>query len=182
MSIQSVFKKSLDFFPKKTVEIELTDMLLCSDAGLLPIRQLDETLKLTEQFVDVLHDSRRRYSVQHPFLEMTRSRVYGILADYPDQNDHDVLRKDPLFKMIAGRSPDDEKDLACQPTISRFENAITPSCLLQLEELFLDQFVESFDEPPSVLTFDVDAFDDPAYGNQQLSLFHGFYKQYQYSG
>ena len=180
MSIQSVFKKSLDFFPKKSVEIELTNMLLCSDAGLLPIRQLDETLKLTEQFVDVLHDFRRQYSVQHPFLEMTRSRVYGILADYPDQNDHDVLRKDPLFKMIAGRSPNDKTDLACQPTISRFENAITPSCLLRLEELFMEQFVDSFDEPPSVLTFDVDAFDDPTYGDQQLTLFHGFYDQYQY--
>ena len=180
MSRQSVFKKSLDFFPKKTVEIELTDMLLCSDAGLLPIRQLDETLQLTEQFVEALHDSRRQYSVQHTLGEMTRSRIYGILADYPDQNDHETLRSDPLFKMIAGRSPDDENDLASQATISRFENAITPSSLLQLEELFLDQFVESFEEPPAVLTFDVDAFDDPTYGSQQLTLFHGFYNQYQY--
>jgi len=39
-------------FPQKSVEIELTDMLLCSDAGLLSIRQLDETLKLTKQFID----------------------------------------------------------------------------------------------------------------------------------
>ena len=70
MNRQSVFKKSLDFFfsekehenrfPKKFVEIELTNRLLCSDAGLLPIRQLDETLKLIEQFVDALHDSRRQ--------------------------------------------------------------------------------------------------------------------------
>jgi hypothetical protein len=28
---------------------------------------------------------------------MTRMRVYGILADYADQNDHDVLRSDPIF-------------------------------------------------------------------------------------
>ena len=30
---------------------------------------------------------------------MTRMRVYGILADYEDQNDHDVLRSDPIFKL-----------------------------------------------------------------------------------
>ncbi len=32
---------------------------------------------------------------------MTRSRVYGILAGYEDQNDHDALRSDAVFKLIA---------------------------------------------------------------------------------
>lgn len=32
------------------------------------------------------------------------ARVYGILADYPDQNDHDALRSDPVFKLIADRA------------------------------------------------------------------------------
>ncbi len=31
-------------------------------------------------------------------------RVYGILADYADQNDYDVLRSDPLFKLLGNRS------------------------------------------------------------------------------
>jgi len=38
---------------------------------------------------------------------MVRQRIYGILADYEDQNDHDTLRSDPIFKMIADRLPDD---------------------------------------------------------------------------
>jgi hypothetical protein len=42
---------------------------------------------------------------------MVRSRVYGILAGYADQNDHDTLRADPVFKLVADRSPDDD-DLA----------------------------------------------------------------------
>jgi hypothetical protein len=49
---------------------------------------------------------------------MTRARIYGILADYVDQNDHGVLRSDPIFKLICGRSIH-EKDLASQPTLSR---------------------------------------------------------------
>ncbi len=36
-------------------------------------------------------------------------RVYGILAGYlagyEDQNEHDTLRDDPIFKMVAGRWP-----------------------------------------------------------------------------
>jgi len=180
MSIQSAAIMSLDFFPKKNIEIEPTNMLLTSDAGLLPIRQLDEALQLTQQFTATLDDLRRQYSVQHSFLEMVRSRIYGILADYPDQNDHEVLRCDPLFKMIAGKSPDDKKHLACQATLSRFENGITFNSLKQLEDVFIEQFIDSFDEPPSTLTFDVDAFDDPTHGQQQLTMFHGFYDQYQY--
>jgi hypothetical protein len=37
---------------------------------------------------------------------MVRSRLFGILAAYEDQNDHDALRHDPVFKLIADRSPD----------------------------------------------------------------------------
>jgi hypothetical protein len=57
---------------------------------------------------------------EHTFLEMVRSRVYGILAGYEDQNDHDTLRADPVFELVADRSPD-ESDLASRPTLSRFE-------------------------------------------------------------
>jgi hypothetical protein len=60
---------------------------------------------------------------QAEFLELVRSRVYGILAGYADRNDHNTLRSHPVFKLIADRSPEDD-DLASHPTLSRFENAI----------------------------------------------------------
>ena len=46
--------------------------------------------------------------------------------------------------------------------------------------MFIDQFLASFDEPPRRLTFDIDTFDDPTHGDQQLTFFHGYYEQYQY--
>jgi hypothetical protein len=110
---------------------------------------------------------------------MARSRIYGILADYVDQNDHDTLRYDPVFKLIAGRSPDGD-DLASQPTLSRFENAIDIPSLFRLQDLFVDQFIASFAAPPRHLTLDLDAVDDPTHGAQQLTLFHGYFDQYQY--
>jgi len=123
MTIQSVWQKSFDFFGKPVV-VEPSETELTSDAGLLPIRQFDAVLGLTEQFAAALTDVRYQPSVQHDLLEMIRMRVFGILADYPDQNDHDVLRSDPVFKLIVGRSLQ-EDDLASQPTLSRFENAIS---------------------------------------------------------
>src|SRR5204863_5297706 len=113
------------------------------------------------------------------FLEMVRMRMFGILAGYEDQNDHDTLRTDPVFKLIAERSPTDP-DLASQPTLSRFENQINVKSLLRLREVMVDQFIASFAEPPLSLTFDLDAVDDPTHGSQQLTLFHGFYEQFQY--
>jgi hypothetical protein len=89
---------------------------------------------------------------------MVRSRVYGILAGYEDQNDHDTLRHDLVFKLVAYRSPEDD-DLASQPTLSRFENAISVSSLKRLRDAFLDLFIASFDSPPRYLTFDLDAAD-----------------------
>ena len=106
-------------------------------------------------------------------------RVFGILAGYPDQNDHDTLRSDPVFKLVAGRSLD-EDDLASQPTLLRFENAIDVKSLLRLRDVFLDQFIASFDKPPTRITLDIDPFDDPTHGGQQLTFFHGYYRQHQY--
>jgi hypothetical protein len=160
-----------DFFDPLPIQIELSDAPLTFDAGLLPLRQFDERIGLTAQFAAVLHDPRDPDRIEHSFPEMVRIRIFGILAGYEDQNDHDTLRTDPVFKLIADRSPADD-DLASQPTLSRFENRIDIPSLFRLRDVFIDQFIASFAEPPITLTIDLDAVDDPTHGSQQLTLFH----------
>jgi Transposase DDE domain group 1 len=167
-----------DFFDRPIV-IQRSNAPLTSDAGLLPIRQFDERIGFTRQFAAALDDPRDPERTEHSMLDMVRMRLYGILADYEDQNDHDSLRSDPVFKLIANRSPEGD-DLASQPTLSRFENDIDIPSLKRLRDVLIDQFIASFVVPPLCLTFDLDAVDDPAHGAQQLVLFHGFYEQYQY--
>jgi hypothetical protein len=178
MSLQGVLPFVLDFLPKKRIEVEVSQSQLSGDAGLLPIRQFDEAIGLTERFAAVLQDARSG-DVTHSNLSMVRQRIYGILADYEDQNDHDALRSDPVFKLVCDREPDDH-DLASQPTLSRFENAVTVADLKRLREVLCDQFLDAFSTVPARITLDMDAFDDPAHGQQQLIFFHGFYEQYQY--
>jgi hypothetical protein len=178
MSIQPAWQQTFDFFTLPVV-LEPSRAALSSDAGLLPLRQLDEQLGLTRAFADALDDPRDPALTEHTFREMVRSRVYGILADYEDQNDHDTLRADPVFKLLADRSPDGA-DLASQPTLSRFENAISIPSLKRLRDVFIDQFIAGFGRPPRHLTFDLDAIDDPAHGHQQLTFWHGYYDQNQY--
>jgi len=179
METQGAWQETFDFYAQMPIVVEPVDAFLSTDAGLLPIRQLDEALGLTEQFAAALIDPRTGNALTHSYLEMTRARVYGILAGYEDQNDHDALRSDAVFKLIAGRSPEDG-DLASQPTLSRFENAIGPQSLFGLQNVLIDQFIASFDEPPPQLTLDIDTFDDATHGEQQLTFFHGYYDQYQY--
>jgi len=179
MSLQSVPQLLLDFFPSRPVHIEISTAPLSTDAGLLPIRQFDGQIRLTEQFAAALQDKRDPIFTRQPLLDMARQRIFGILADYEDQNDHDTLRSDPIFKLIADRLPDDP-DLASQPTLSRFENAVSIPDLWRLRDVFVDLFIQSFETPPGHITLDLDAFDDPAHGAQQLIMFHGHYEQYQY--
>ena len=178
MSLQGVLPFVLDFLPNKPIEVEVSHAQLTGDAGLLPIRQFDEAIRLTERFAGVLQDSRGG-DIVHSNLSMARQRIYGILAAYEDQNDHDTLRTDPVFKLVCDRLPDG-RDLASQPTLSRFENAVTIADLKRLRDVLCDEFLEAFTAPPSRITLDLDAFDDPAHGQQQLIFFHGFYEQYQY--
>lgn len=179
MILQSAWQWSFDFLDSMPIVVEPSASQVSSDAGLLLFRQLDEQLGLTRQFAEALTDRRHAGYIDHSLLEMTRSRIFGILADYPDQNDHDVLRSDPIFKLLCGRSIEDE-NLASQPTLSRFENAIPHKCFFALRDTFVDQFIASFDQPPRHLTLDIDPFDDPTHGQQQLTFFHGYYGQYQY--
>ena len=98
MERQSVWQETFDFFAHHPIVVEPVDAHLSTDAGLLPIRQLDKALGLTDQFAAALIDRREGPALTHTYLEMTRMRVYGILADYEDQNDIDG---EP--RVIAGR-------------------------------------------------------------------------------
>ena len=145
----------LDFFPKKPIEIEVSQAQLTGDAGLLPTRQFDESIRLTEGFAEALVDARCG-EVRHTNLSMTRQRIYGILADYEDQNDHDALRSDPVFKRVCDRLSNDV-DLASQPTLSRLENAVTIADLKRLQEVLCNEFLDAFTTPPPRITLDIDA-------------------------
>lgn len=178
MSLQGVWSECLAFHTQKSLVVENSGGRLSSDAGLLLVREFDERIGLTAQFAVCLNDTRR--DPQHSLLSMVRQRVYGIIAGYEDQNDHDTLRHDPVFQLVCDRVPEEGAQTASQPTLSRFENAIDIPSLKRLRDLMVEQFLDAFDNPPTRLTFDMDGFDDPAHGAQQLTLFHGYYEQNQY--
>jgi len=65
-----------------------------------------------------------------------------IALGYEDANDSARLASDPIHKLLVGRDPVDGKDLASQPTLSRFENAPDRKELLRMTEALADSVIE----------------------------------------
>lgn len=171
-----------DFFPQVPVVVQQHPGQISCDAGLLPLRQFDQRWDYTARMAQCLEDPNP--DRQHSLLSMLRQRFFGILAGYEDCNDHDTLRDDPIFKLVAGKLPEGDA-LASQPTLCRFENLITPAVLQKLIDFNITTGIERLKQKhggtlPASLTLDLDATDDPTHGNQQLTLFHGYFGQYQY--
>ena len=65
-------------------------------------------------------DGRNQNQVDHSILEMLSQRVYGLALGYEDLNDHEQLRHDPVFGVLAGRE-ELEQPLAGKSTLNRLE-------------------------------------------------------------
>src|SRR6516225_4385031 len=79
------------------VTVDFQGGALVSDAGLLALRALDKELGVLAGLAQRLPDPRAQKFVTHSREAILTQQVYQILADYPDGNDAQPLRRDPLF-------------------------------------------------------------------------------------
>ena len=94
-----------------------------SDGGAVLLGAADRRLGLSEVLASCVRDGRDPLRVVHEISDLVRQRVYAIACGYPDGNDAARLSSNPVHKLLVGRDPVSEEDLASQPTLSRFENA-----------------------------------------------------------
>ncbi|MFH1321107.1 MAG: IS1380 family transposase [Bacteroidota bacterium] len=112
--------------------------------------------------------------ITHGMDKLIKQRVFLQCLGYEDCNDSDELSHDPLLKEFL------EKSLASQPTLSRLENSVDKHTIKDLLEYWIDRYVSSIDPSRTHIVIDVDSTDDPTYGCQQLSMFHGYYYHHMY--
>jgi len=186
---------------RKKVQAAFTGGTIASDGGVLLLREVANKLKLFERMAACFRDHRRPERIEHTVESMLAQRVLGIACGYEDLEDHDILRRDPLFALAAGKrdlvgegrihAGDRGNALAGKSTLQRFE--ATPADAgsasrykkvvydaRALERLFLDLFLEAHPTPPKEIVLDVDATDDPIHGGQEGAFFNGFYDGYCY--
>jgi hypothetical protein len=87
-----------------------------------------------------------------------------------------------LLKLVLGRLPETDADLASQPTISRLENAPGARECLRIARSVLELYLRERGRggAPERVLLDLDATDDPAHGEQEGTFYHGYYKTRMY--
>jgi hypothetical protein len=147
---------------------------LCCAKNVLTRRRLKHEPRLPRGLAGCLHDQRQAGKIDHSLRELLAQRIFAIACGYPDANDSARLSSDPIHKMLLDRDPVTGRDLASQPTLSRFENAVGPKELYRMAEVLALRVVERHAERlhgrVRRVTLDLDPTDDPTHGAQQLSF------------
>jgi Transposase DDE domain group 1 len=154
---------------------------LTSDGGWCWVAEADAALGLCAALAAAVPDHRRRRG-RHAVLDLVRQRLYQLVAGYEDQDDADTLRHDPLLKLVCGRLPESDPDLASQPTFSRFENAFSARDCYRLAEALGELYLRERERDglPAHIVLDLDSTDDPTHGEQEGSAYHGYFRQAMY--
>jgi len=186
---------------QQQITVDFNGGCLVTDAGLLAIRALDKQLGVLSELAHRLPDPRSQKLVIHTRQALLTQQVYQILADYPDCNDAQRFRHDPLFQTLTDVSPNADRPLASGSTMARFKQAFTRrqaelpiedrdvlgeidaalSQRLKILNAYLPElFIRTRRQAPAFVIIDLDPSDDPTHGQQILSGFHGYYDQHQY--
>jgi hypothetical protein len=162
-----------------------------SDAGAMLLGATDKQIRMIERFAGCFTDYRVADLVEHTVPSLVGQRVFGIALGYEDLIDHDQLRHDPVMAVLGGKLAAKRADcapLAGKSTLNRLElSGAEPTRYYKIsydaaaiEGLFVDLFLDAHSAPPTQITLDLDATDDPLHGQQEGRFFHGYYDTYCY--
>jgi hypothetical protein len=138
------------------VEARFDGGRLSSDGGLLVLREVETRLDVAHRLAACLRDPRDPERIDHALDEMVRFRCLMIAAGYPDGNDADTLREDPVFKMSLDRRPASGPELCSQPSISRLENMASRTDLYRMGQAMIDLYCASYRQVPKRIVLDID--------------------------
>lgn len=174
----------------RAVVAQFTGGTLTSDGGALLLREVERTTGILQQFADCFRDYRDPTRITHSVAALVRQRIYALALGYEDLNDHEQLRRDPLFAVLT-EADDLTAPLAGKSTLNRLE--LSAATVVEAERykkiavdhaavdrMVVDVFLAAHATPPEEIVLDLDATDDPVHGHQEGRFFHGFYGHYCY--
>jgi hypothetical protein len=165
----------LDF--DRRLKLEFHGSKVTSDAGLLPYRELDDALRLTEITGDTLTDTRRGKNGRHGLVGQFRQSVFGRLGGYDDVNDADRLSLDPVMRWIVGGKAI-ERQAASSSQMGRFETEVLATegnlaALADLSGAWIDRVHDC--HPPTKIILDMDSSVSPTHGDQEGTAYNGHF-------
>ncbi len=170
-----------DFYSQRPLVVQFSDLELSSDAGILLARQAEEQVQVCQGLAECIQEWRDPNKITHSLKQLVSQRVYQLVGGYEDANDSNILRHDPILKIVCGRLPIAQEELlASQPTITRLENHVSKREVSAMRGRMVDGFINRYQVAPKEIVLDIDGWDDPTHGQQQLSCFHGYFGQHMY--
>ncbi|MEK7817709.1 MAG: IS1380 family transposase [Actinomycetota bacterium] len=164
-----------------TVRADFAGGEVSSDLGALLLAAVDRRIGLVDRLTGAIVDSRHASYIIHPLRDLLSQRLFQIASGYEDGNDANALRRDPLFKLAAGRAPLNAGNLlACGATFSRLEGALRRSDIYRMARALVEQFIAGYECAPATITLDLDHTDDATYGQQALSFYNHHYGHHCY--
>jgi len=176
---------------KRDIRAQFDGGAITSDAGGLLLREVEKRIGIVRQFAACFTDYRNPDRTEHTVQELVAQRVYALALGYEDLNDHEELRRDPLFAVLVEKPDPGQEALAGKSTLNRLE--LTGKTVRRKErykkivlhhgavdDLLVEIFLEAHREAPKEIILDLDATDDPLHGNQEGRFFHGYYGHYCY--
>ena len=165
----------VDFDPR--VRLEFRGTQLSSDGGLLVMRELDDTLGLSDLVAAALHDNRRGKNTVHRLDGLFRQSVLGRLAGYEDVNDADRLALDPVMRqVVGGRAVDAQAASASQMGRFETETLAMPENRAALADLN-GQWIDRFHDRNGLkyIVLDMDSSVSPTHGDQEGAAWNGHF-------
>ncbi len=165
----------VDFDPRVRLEFKCTQ--LSSDGGLLVMRELDDTLGLSDLAAAALRDARRDKNTVHRLDGLFRKSVFGRLSGYEDVNDADRLALDPVMRqVVGGRAIDAQAASASQMRRFETETLAAPENREALADLN-GQWIDRFHDRNGLkyIVLDMDSSVSPTYGDQEGSAWNGHF-------
>ncbi len=168
------YKNTFFYRKNKAVSVDFSAGEISSDGSVVLLEKLEREHGLLRYFSKLIPDARDPLRTVHGREKQLKQRVFMLMQGYEDTNDVEYLGNDPLYKDIL------EGDMASQPTMSRFENSMGKASVFAMCHAWIDRYVGTLAGRKRIV-IDIDSTDDPTHGNQQLSMFNGYYGRFMYN-
>jgi hypothetical protein len=159
------------------VRLEFHGSTITSDAGLLPLRELDEALGLTSAASNYFKDCRTGRNIQHHLIPLLRQSIYSRVAGYDDTNDAERLAQDPAMRVVVDWQGS-ERNAASASQMGRFETELLAretnlEGLASMNAQWVERAMAQTLYRRVIL--DLDSSESPVHGHQEGAAYNGHF-------
>ena len=145
---------------------------LSSDSGLILVKEFMNRFNVSQIIKENIQIQDDRLYYVHGNESILEQIMLQLIAGYPTDSSADVLATDPIFQAVLNK-----KQLASQPSISRFWDRISTkniSQLQQINQILIDKAraIRNTNE----MIFDLDSTHSDTFGNQEKSDYNAHYQ------